>query len=248
MAATIPAHAVIATFRFEAGASNALHKLKDISQQQGLGVQNAAVLKVGDDGKLRIKETADMSGGKGMVLGGVVGGVVGLFGSAVIWPLGIGAVVGGLAAKLRDSGFPNQRLQEIGARLEPGNSLLIVAVDDAAAEPVSAILKDAGADLVREAIDGKVAEDLESAAAETEAAGDTVAAGSVEVSGVQDCPDGYPIKGNVTSHSRIYHVPASSVYAATRPEVCFATEDAALAAGYRPPLHKPRPGLLDAEQ
>src|SRR5215211_6429983 len=169
MAATIPAHAVIASFRFEVGASNALHKLKDISHQQGLGIQNAAVLKVSDDGKLRIKETADMSGGKGMVVGGVVGGVIGMFGSTVLWPLGIGAAVGGLAAKLRDSGFPNQRLQEVGARLQPGDSLLIVAVDDAAVEPVSEILKDAGADVVREAIDGKVVEELETAAEQLEA-------------------------------------------------------------------------------
>jgi uncharacterized membrane protein len=169
MATTIPAHAVIASFRLEDGASNALGTLKQISKEQSLGVQNAAVLKVSDDGKLRIKETADMSGGKGMVVGGVVGGVIGLFGSTVLWPLGIGAAVGGLAARLRDSGFPNQKLQELGARLQPGNSLLIVAVDDASAERASEILKDAGADLIREAIDGKVVEDLETAAAQTEA-------------------------------------------------------------------------------
>jgi uncharacterized membrane protein len=169
MAATIPAHALIASFRFEEGAGNALGKLKDIAKEQGLGIQNAAVLKVSDDGKLRIKETADMSGGKGMVVGGVVGGVIGLFGSTVIWPLGIGAVTVGLAAKLRDSGFPNQKLQEIGAKLQPGNSLLIVAVDDAAAQPVSGILKDAGADVVQQAIDGKVVEDLETAAVAAEA-------------------------------------------------------------------------------
>jgi len=169
MAATIPAHAVVASFRFEDGASNALSKLKDIGKAQGLGVQNAAVLKVNSDGKLRIHETADMGGGKGMAVGGVVGGVIGLFGSAVLWPLGIGAAVGGLAAKLRDSGFPNQKLEELGTRLRPGDSLLVVAVDEAAVEPVSAILKDAGADLIREAIDGQVAEELETAAAETEA-------------------------------------------------------------------------------
>ncbi|MFL5759654.1 MAG: DUF1269 domain-containing protein [Thermomicrobiales bacterium] len=161
MATTIPAHAVIASFRFEEGASNALTKLKDISKAQGLGVQNAAVLKVGTDGKLRIKESADMSGRKGMAVGGVVGGVIGLLGSTVLLPVGIGAAVGGLASKLRDSGFPNQRLNEVGARLQPGDSLLIVAVDDAAADAVSAILKDAGADLIREAIDGKVVDELE---------------------------------------------------------------------------------------
>ena len=169
MAATIPAHAVVARFRNEDGASNALDKLKQAKKDQNLDIQNAAVLKMGDDRKLRIKETADMSTGRGLVVGGVVGGVIGLFGSTVLWPLGIGAAVGGLAARLRDSGFPNQKLQEVGARLQPGNSLLIVAVADAAAEPVSGILRDAGADLIREAIDGKLVEELETAAAATEA-------------------------------------------------------------------------------
>jgi uncharacterized membrane protein len=246
MAAKVPAHAVIASFRFEDGASNALAKLKDINRAQVLGVQNAAVLQVNLDGKLRIKETADMGGGKGMVVGGVVGGVIGLFGSAVIWPLGLGVAVGGLASKLRDSGFPNKRLEDIGSRLKPGDSLLIVAVDDAAAEPVSRILKDAGADVVREAIDGKVVEELEAAAEATEAPAE-VAPGFVEVSGVRDCPEGYPIKGNVTRRSRIYHLPDSPVYANTDPEICFATEDAAVAAGYRPPRRGLRRKPVDAE-
>jgi uncharacterized membrane protein len=166
MAATIPAHAVVASFRFEDGAGNALDKLRGISKE---GIQNAAVLKVSHDGKLRIKETADLSGGKGMVVGGVVGGVIGLLGSSVLWPLGLGAAAGGLASKLRDSGFPDQRLKELGDRLEPNHSLLIVAVAEVSIEPVLRLLKDAGADVVREAIDGKVVEELETAAAATEA-------------------------------------------------------------------------------
>jgi len=165
MAASIPAHAVVASFKAEDGAGNALSKIKEATKAKGLGVQNAAVLKVGADGKLSIKETADMAAGKGMMVGGVVGGVIGLFGSALLLPVGVGVAVGGLASKLRDSGFPDKKLNELGARLQPGNSLLIVAVDDAAVGPVTAILRDSGADLVREAVDGKVVEQLETAAA-----------------------------------------------------------------------------------
>jgi uncharacterized membrane protein len=165
MATKVPGHAVIASFRFEEGASRALAKLKDRCAADDLAFQNAAVLKVSTDGKLHIKETADMSGSKGMAVGGVVGAVIGLFGSAVIWPIGVGAAIGGLASKLRDSGFPNHRLTEVGNRLKPGDSLLIVAVEDTQVNSVSALLKDAGASLVQEAIDGKVVEELETAAA-----------------------------------------------------------------------------------
>lgn len=46
------------------------------------------------------------------------------------------------------------------------------------------------------------------------------------------CPDGFPIKGNASSH--IYHVEGDASYGATIPEICFASEEAAQAAGYRP--------------
>ena len=56
--------------------------------------------------------------------------------------------------------------------------------------------------------------------------------GSVPGDGTRVCPDGYPIKGNATS--RIYHLPGQSSYEVTIPEICFATEADAQAAGFRP--------------
>jgi hypothetical protein len=50
-----------------------------------------------------------------------------------------------------------------------------------------------------------------------------------------NCPPGYPVKGNFsTSGEKIYHLPGGAFYSRTRPEVCFATEDDAQAAGFRP--------------
>jgi hypothetical protein len=46
------------------------------------------------------------------------------------------------------------------------------------------------------------------------------------------CPERYPIKGNASS--RIYHRPGEPSYEATNPEICFASEEAATALGYRP--------------
>jgi len=46
-----------------------------------------------------------------------------------------------------------------------------------------------------------------------------------------ECPEDYPIKGNASS--RIYHRPGESSYDATIPEICFASDEAADAAGYR---------------
>ncbi len=46
------------------------------------------------------------------------------------------------------------------------------------------------------------------------------------------CPERFPIKGN--ANSRIYHRPGEPSYEATNPEICFASEEAAAALGYRP--------------
>lgn len=50
-----------------------------------------------------------------------------------------------------------------------------------------------------------------------------------------ECGLDRPIKGNITSRDRIYHVPGSSDYHKTYPEKCFASEDEAKAHGFRPP-------------
>jgi hypothetical protein len=53
----------------------------------------------------------------------------------------------------------------------------------------------------------------------------------VNPNGERSCPEAFPIKGNASS--RIYHRPGESTYEATIPEICFASEEAAVALGYR---------------
>jgi len=56
--------------------------------------------------------------------------------------------------------------------------------------------------------------------------------GAVLGDGSATCPADHPIKGN--ANSRIYHLPGQSSYDQTVPEYCFATEEDAQAAGFRP--------------
>lgn len=50
---------------------------------------------------------------------------------------------------------------------------------------------------------------------------------------IKNCPSWAPIKGNVGTKEKIYHVPGGRDYAKTNPEECFRTEAAAVSAGYR---------------
>lgn len=59
----------------------------------------------------------------------------------------------------------------------------------------------------------------------------SVPPGAVAGDGTASCPPDYPIKGN--AQSRIYHRPGQISYQSTVAEFCFASEEAAEAAGFR---------------
>jgi len=63
------------------------------------------------------------------------------------------------------------------------------------------------------------------------AASAAVPEGAVAGNGTSECPPGFPIKGN--AQSMLYHDSSSRSYSRTIPEFCFATPEAAQAAGYR---------------
>jgi len=87
------------------------------------------------------------------------------------------------------------------------------------------------APVVEEAVDSSEA--LGNAATPVEATEAPAAeqTGWVRGDGTTSCPDGYPIKGNESS--KIYHVSTGRSYDMTESEICFATEEDAVAAGYR---------------
>ncbi len=59
----------------------------------------------------------------------------------------------------------------------------------------------------------------------------TMPQGAVAGNGTTECPPGFPIKGN--QHSMLYHEQSSRSYPRTTAEFCFATPEAAQAAGFR---------------
>lgn len=72
---------------------------------------------------------------------------------------------------------------------------------------------------------------LSSGGASDEPKGGGLPGGSYPPASLYHCPKHAPIKGNESS--MIYHPPSSPWYDQTTPEQCFATERAALAAGFR---------------
>ena len=144
----VPVQLIVAAFQDEKAADEALKGLKQARKENLIRIENAAVLRKDQKGKLHIKETADMGGGKGAALGGVAGAAIGLIaGPALLVPVAVGALVGGLAAKLRDSGFSDERLKKVGEGLQPGSSAIIAIVEHKWVEQVEKEMEEAGRSL-----------------------------------------------------------------------------------------------------
>jgi uncharacterized membrane protein len=157
----VPVQVVVAAFKDENTAAEALKALKQARNQGLIRIVDAAVLRKDEKGKLHIKETADMGGGKGAVIGGVAGGVIGLLAGPVGWAALGGAVIGGLAAKLKDGGFKDERLKKLGEGLGPGNSAIVAVVEHTWVREVEKAMAEAGADVLTEQISADVAQQLQ---------------------------------------------------------------------------------------
>jgi uncharacterized membrane protein len=125
----VPVQVIVAAFQDEGAAKAAYKELKQAKKDHLISIENAAVIHKDKKGKIHIKEAHDMGGGKGAVIGAVAVGAL-----ALMFPVGIlpaallGGLGGGIFAKLRDTGFKNDRLKQIGDALEPETSALIAVV------------------------------------------------------------------------------------------------------------------------
>lgn len=158
----IPLQIIIAAFQEEEAADETLKVLKEAKKEKLISIDNAAVIKKGDDGKLHIKETADMGGGKGAGVGALVGGAIGLLAG----PLGVaagsalGAAVGGVTAKLYDGGFKDDRLRQIGTSLQPGTSAIVAVIEHRWVADLENELAKEGADVMTASLAADIAEQL----------------------------------------------------------------------------------------
>ena len=155
--ADVPVQVIVAAFNDLNGASQALTSLKEAKKERLIEIEDAAVLTKDADGKVRIKETADMRAGKGATIGAIAGGVVGLLAGPVGWAALGGGVIGGLAAKLHDGGFPDDRLRQLAEGLTPDSSALVAVIDHRWVADLERELARQGADVVTEGLRDDIA-------------------------------------------------------------------------------------------
>jgi uncharacterized membrane protein len=158
----VPIQLFVAAFKAEGDAEEVLKGLKAAKRERVIGIQNAAVLRRDQKGKLHIKETGDWGGGKGAAAGAAVGVAVGILTGGTGLLLGAAAAaIGGVAAKLRDSGFSDARLRVLGESLQPGTSAIVAVIEHTWVAEMEKEMAEVGADVFTVALADDIAAQLE---------------------------------------------------------------------------------------
>ncbi len=110
----------IAAYDTEGGAAAALKDFKAAQREGAIDLIDGAVIVHKADGKVHYDETADPSTRRWTKRGVIAGGVVGLiFPPSLIASAVVGAGAGGIWGKIRDKGFKDDDLKEVGESLRP---------------------------------------------------------------------------------------------------------------------------------
>ncbi|MCB8983960.1 MAG: DUF1269 domain-containing protein [Ardenticatenaceae bacterium] len=117
---------VAVTFTEMDGAEKLLKTVHGLVKENLVELDDAVVVVKNEVGKLKVKETTDLTKGKGAAKGGTLGFVVGLLLGGPIGGALLGAAAGALLARKVDLGIPKDKIDMVTAELSPGSSLLFV--------------------------------------------------------------------------------------------------------------------------
>lgn len=154
-------HALVGTYNEEIDAEETLDTLIKKTKEGQIDIHDAALIIKDHEGAINVKDTANISTGRGAAIGGVIGGVIGLIAGpagAVILG-GTGAVIGG-ALTGGDEGIPDERLEKIGESLNPDTSAIVVIVDAVWVGEVESILQETASEVNVKELDSEISSQL----------------------------------------------------------------------------------------
>ncbi len=117
---------VAVTFADMDGAEKLLKTLNGLAKENLVELDDAVIVVKDEDGKIKVKETAELTKGKGAAKGGTLGFVAGLLLGGPIGGALLGAAAGALLAKKVDLGIPQDKIEIVTADMVKGSSLLFV--------------------------------------------------------------------------------------------------------------------------
>jgi uncharacterized membrane protein len=93
-------------------------------------VADAAMIYKNKHGRVKIQQTSDATVGKGLVRGGLLGGVVSIFAGPLVGMAAAGGALGAAYGALRDKGISDKLMKLAGDDLPDGGAAVFILADD----------------------------------------------------------------------------------------------------------------------
>ncbi len=153
---------IVITFDNPDEANKVRESLKIGSQHGQISLDDSAVIVKDADGKAHIHNELD----RGVKVGAVGGGALGLIIGGLLFPIGgilIGAGVGALIGSLLDKGISKGFVKEVSDDLQPNTSAIFFIVRDANPNAALAILRQYEGNLYQTSLDSEAEEQVREA-------------------------------------------------------------------------------------
>ena len=133
-------HLVVISFDNVEEAGKVRETLRSVEKSDYLSLDDSAVIVKDEEGKIHVKNEMD----RGVKIGAVGGGLLGLLLAGIFFPVGgilVGAALGGLIGKSVDLGIDQKFVKEVADDLEPNTSAIFFIVREANPDVAVAALK-----------------------------------------------------------------------------------------------------------
>jgi uncharacterized membrane protein len=123
-------------------------RLVELQRAHRIKLDDAVVVVRGQDGKVKVKQAANLAGA-GALSGAFWGMLIGMLFFVPLFGLAVGAATGAITGSMRDYGIDDTFIKEVGNSIQPGTSAIFVLVEQATVDKVVEQLKPFGGTIVR---------------------------------------------------------------------------------------------------
>jgi uncharacterized membrane protein len=156
-----------AVYADEERARTILDMLQTMHRADTITLADAALVMKGQDGKVQVQETRELTTRKGARRGAIIAGVIGLiYPPSLIASVLVGGGIGALAGKLRDTGVKAADLKNIADSLDAGKAAVVALVEAEGVTRAVSALRGYDGEVIRQALSSDSAAAVEQASAE----------------------------------------------------------------------------------
>jgi uncharacterized membrane protein len=119
-----------------------VESLHNAMEAKRVTLEDLAVVVKDEEGKIELKQTKDLTVGKGAKRGTLIGALVGLAAPPLLGAAAVGAGIGAIWGKFRDKGVDDDLMKRVGGMIHEGEAVVFAMGDDASIDAIAARVKE----------------------------------------------------------------------------------------------------------